>query len=270
MEFETILFEVSEGIATLTLNRPEVLNSLNARLMTDVRAALRLTEHTPEARVLIMTGAGRAFCSGADLAEPEVSNRVEPGRVTLGDAIAESMDEHFNPLVLDIARLRKPVVTVVNGTTAGGGVGLALAGDIVIAAESASFVQVFGPRLGIIPDMGTTWFLPRLIGHARSLALALLGEKLPARKAAEWGLIFKCVADEDLMGEARAIAAKLAAAPPRVFAHMKRAFHASYGNSLAEQLELEKETQRVLCNTEDFLEGVNAFLSKREPKFTGK
>jgi 2-(1,2-epoxy-1,2-dihydrophenyl)acetyl-CoA isomerase len=270
MNFETVLFEISDGIATLTLNRPDVLNGLNHQLMTDIRAALKLVEHTRDARVLILTGAGRAFCSGADLANQEISGRIGQTHVTVGDLVAESMAEYFNPLVLDIVRLRKPVISAVNGTAAGGGVGLALAGDIVIAAKSATFIQVFGPQLGIIPDMGSTWFLPRLIGHARSMGLALLGDELSAQKASEWGLIFQCVEDDVLMEEARTIARKLADAPPKVFAYMKQAFHASYGNSLPEQLELEKEIQRTLCNTDDFLEGVAAFLAKRKPDFNGK
>ncbi len=270
MDFQTVLFDVTDGIATLTLNRPDVLNGLNNQLITDIRAALKLTEHTQDARVLIITGAGRAFCSGADLAGKEITDQIEQTHLTIGDLIAESMAEYFNALVLDIVRLRKPVISAVNGTAAGGGVGLALAGDIVIAAKSASFIQVFGPQLGIIPDMGSTWFLPRLIGHARSMGLALLGEKLSAQKAAEWGLILKCVEDDALMDEAQMIARKLADSPPKVFAYMKHAFGESLGNSLPEQLELEKETQRVLCNTEDFFEGVTAFIAKRKPNFKGK
>lgn len=270
MDFETVLFDVADGVATLTLNRPDVLNGLNPRLMTDIRAALKRAEHTRDARALILTGAGRAFCSGADLADREIADGAGHTHLRLGDLIAEGMAEYFNPLILDIVRLRKPVICAVNGTAAGGGVGLALAGDIVIAAESASFLQVFVPQLGIIPDMGSTWFLPRLIGHARSMGLALLGDKLPARKAEEWGLIFKCVEDDALMDEARLIAGKLAAASPNVFAFVKQAFRASYGNSLPEQLELEKETQRTLCSTEDFMEGVTAFIAKRKPDFKGR
>ena len=270
MDFKTVLFDVTDGIATLTLNRPEVLNGLNNQLITDIRAALKLAEHTRDARALILTGAGRGFCSGADLADKEISGRIGQTHLTVGDLVAESMEDYFNPLVLDIVRLRKPVISAVNGTAAGGGVGLALAGDIVIAAKSASFIQVFGPQLGIIPDMGSTWFLPRLIGRARSMGLALLGDRLSAEKASEWGLIFKCVEDDALMDEAQMIAGKLADAPPKVFAYMKQAFNASYGNSLPEQLELEKEVQRILCNTEDFFEGVTAFISKRKPDFKGK
>jgi 2-(1,2-epoxy-1,2-dihydrophenyl)acetyl-CoA isomerase len=179
------------------------------------------------------------------------------------------MKAYFNPIVSKISRLEKPVIAAVNGVTAGGGVGLAMATDIVVAGKSASFIQVFGPKLGIVPDMGSTWFLPRLLGSARSKGLAFLGEKLPAEKAAEWGLIWKCVDDDDLLGEVMEIARKFAKGPTKAYGYIKRAFRESGRNSLEEQLEFERYCQLILCDSKDFLEGVTAFLEKRKPNFIG-
>jgi 2-(1,2-epoxy-1,2-dihydrophenyl)acetyl-CoA isomerase len=173
-------------------------------------------------------------------------------------------------LVRDLTGFAKPVIVAVNGVAAGGGVGLALAGDIVVAAKSAYFVQVFGPRLGLVPDMGCTWFFPQLLGRARSRALAMLGDRLPAEKAAEWGLIWAAVADDKLLAEARALALRLAKGPMQAFGEIKRVLDAAAANTLDEQLELERRVQRGLGDTEDFREGVSAFLSKREPQFKGK
>jgi 2-(1,2-epoxy-1,2-dihydrophenyl)acetyl-CoA isomerase len=270
MDFETITFEKQDGLAVLTLNRPSVLNALNNHLITEMRTALRESENNPDIRVLIITGAGRGFCAGADLNSDDIPGFSEKSHLSVGDIVAELMAEYHNPLIMDITRLRKPVISAVNGITAGAGNGLALAGDIVIAARSASFKLVFGPQLGIIPDMGCTWFLPRLIGRARTLGMTLTGDKLPAETAAEWGLIWKCVDDDKLMDEARKVGRKLADGPPRVYTYMKQAFMQSEKNSLPEQLELEKEFQRILCGTEDFKEGVSAFLEKRKPEFKGK
>lgn len=270
MEFETILYNVSDGVAEITLNRPEVLNGLNDAIIDDLRKALRFVNADAEARAVIITGAGRGFSSGADLAGAGSSMDNMPPGLSAGDMTALKMTEYYNPIILDINRLEKPVIMAVNGVTAGGGVGLAMSGDIVIAARSAYFVQVFAPKLGIIPDMGTTWFLPRLVGRARALGLAMLGDKLPAETAAEWGLIWKCVDDDDLMDEARKIAAQIAAGPPLVWKHLKRAIAKSEENSLADQLELEREIQQVLCGTEDFMEGVKSFLTKTQADFKGK
>lgn len=267
MAYENILIETRDGIATLTLNRPAALNSLSKGLVDDIRAGLRAVARDEAAKVLIVTGAGRGFCAGADLASSGFSDGVAR---SVGEGVAHSLETGYNPLVRELSGFAKPVVVAVNGVAAGGGVGLALSGDIVVAAQSAYFVQVFGPRLGLVPDMGCTWFFPQLLGRARSRALAMLGDRLPAKQAAEWGLIWACVPDGDLMAEARKIAARLAGGPALAFAEIKRVLDAAPANTLDEQLELERRVQRTLGDTEDFREGVTAFLSKREPQFKGK
>jgi 2-(1,2-epoxy-1,2-dihydrophenyl)acetyl-CoA isomerase len=237
MAYESVEFEVNDGIALLKLNRPKVLNSLDAQLMDEMRSALVEVSKNDAARVLVLTGNGRGFCAGADLGGGE----PKPG-LSVGEVVAQSMEERFNPLVRDLFHLNKPWVAAVNGTTAGGGVGIALAADIAIAARSATFKLVFVPRLGIIPDCGASFFLQRVIGRARALGMSILGESLPAERAAEWGLIWSCVDDDKLMDEAM----------------------------LDEQLDLERDTQHILCDSEDFMEGTMAFLQKRKPKFKGR
>ena len=267
MAFEHILLETSDGIATLTLNRPTTLNSLNKGLIDDIRNALRTLRNDDAVKALIVTGAGRGFCAGADLASSEFADGVAR---SVGEGISHSMEIAYNPLVRDLTGFPKPVIVAVNGIAAGGGVGLALSGDIVIAAKSASFVQVFGPRLGLVPDMGCTWLLPHLLGRARSRALALLGDRLAAEKAAEWGLIWAAVDDTALLAEARKLAERLAKGPTQAFAAIKTVLDAASENTLDEQLELERRTQQRLGDTQDFREGVTAFLTKREPQFKGK
>lgn len=271
MNYENILFETKENVAVLTLNRPEAFNSLSYALMEETRDAFKQTAKSSAIKALIITGAGNAFCAGADLVSSKFSdNEYEYPGLSVGETVSENMKKLFNPLILDIDRMEKPVINAVNGVTAGGGVGFALAGDIVIAARSAYFKLVFGPRLGIIPDMGSTWYLPRLIGRSRAMALAFLGEKLNAEKAEEWGLIYKCVDDDVLMDEAMAIAKKLANGPTKAWDYIKRAFRESDRNNLEEQLEFERYCQLYLCDSEDFMEGVVAFGEKREPVFKGK
>lgn len=267
MTFENIIIDTKDGVATLTLNRPQSLNSLNRGLIDDIRAGLRALAPDDGVRVLVITGAGRGFCAGADLAAAGFNDGVAR---SVGEGISHSMEIGYNPLVRDLAGFPKPVVVAVNGVAAGGGVGLALSGDIVLAAKSAYFVQVFGPRLGLVPDMGCTWYFPQLLGRARSRALALLGDRLPAEKAAEWGLIWSAVDDGALMSEAQALAQRLAKGPSNAFREIKRVLDAAAENTLDEQLELERRTQRVLGDTDDFREGVTAFLTKREPQFKGK
>jgi 2-(1,2-epoxy-1,2-dihydrophenyl)acetyl-CoA isomerase len=264
MKWQTTTLEVRDGIALLTLNRPDVLNSLNPQLIADVRATVAEVAGNREARALVITGAGRAFCAGADLAAD--GNRGQEG-MSIGEGVAYGMETGFNPMMRELMALEKPTVAAVNGTTAGGGVGLALAADIVIAAKSATFIQVFGPRLAIIPDLGSTWFLPRLVGRARALGLALLGEKLSAETAAEWGLIWKCVEDGKLMEEVMGVATRLASGPTNAFREIRKAFDISERHSFAEQLDYERDMQRQLCDHPNFIEGVTAFLTKREPKF---
>lgn len=265
MTYETLIYERQGAVARITLNRPEVLNGLNQTLFRELNEAFDAVAADAEVRAVLLTGAGRAFCSGADLSAP----RTAPPGGDIGDGVAENMHEVINPLIRRIADLPKPVVAAVNGVTAGGGVGLALACDIVVAAKSASFIQVFGPRLGIVPDMGCTWFLPRLVGRARALGLALLGDRLPAEKAAEWGLVWAVVEDEALLPHAGAIAAQLAAGPTRGFGLIKKAMQVSEDNDLGQQLSVEAESQRLAFRTHDTMEGITAFLQKRAANFTG-
>ena len=260
---ETILYEVSEGIARLTLNRPEVLNSINIRMIEEVRAAVAEFAADDTARVLLLTGNGKGFCAGADLA----ANVAGDDEMSTGQRVARGMETGFNPLVRELAEVPKPVITAVNGTTAGGGCGLALCGDIVVAARSASFIQVFAPKLALIPDMGCTWFVPRLVGRARARALALLGNKLPAETAAEWGLILECVDDSDLLDHAMSYARKLAGGPPNAFGEIKKALDVSETNTLSEQLDYERDIQGMLGDHANFKEGVISFLKKKEPEF---
>lgn len=267
MAYENILVETSGGVATLTLNRPSSLNSLNKGLIDEIRTALRTLSRDTSVRALIVTGAGRGFCAGADLANAGFNDGVQR---SVGEGISHSMEIGYNPLIRDLTGFPKPVIVAVNGVAAGGGVGLALGGDIVVAAKSAYFVQVFGPKLGLVPDVGCTWFVPHLLGRARARALAMLGDRLPAEKAAEWGLIWAAVDDDNLMTQARMIAERLAKGPTLAFAEIKRVLDAATENTLDQQLELERRTQKKLGDTEDFREGVTAFLSKREPQFKGK
>jgi 2-(1,2-epoxy-1,2-dihydrophenyl)acetyl-CoA isomerase len=265
MAYETLTLAIAEGVATITLNRPQVLNSLKAMLFQELGQVFDAVAADDAVRAVLMTGAGRAFCAGADLAAPPGTG----GPKDPGDRTAESMHATINPLVAKIASLPKPVIAAVNGVTAGGGVGLALSADIVIAAKSATFIQVFGPQLGIVPDMGCTWYLPRLVGRARATGLALTGDRLPAETAAEWGLIWKAVDDADLMAEATALATRLASGPTTGFALIKKALKASETNGLEEQLHAEAEGQRIAFRTHDTKEGVRAFIEKRKPVFRG-
>jgi len=263
MNYQNILFHIENGIARLTLNRPDKLNSFTQAMHLEVRHALALTATDPSVRVLLLTGAGRGFCAGQDLSD----RAVEPGAqgVDLGD----SVEQYYAPLVLSIKALPMPVICAVNGVAAGAGANLALACDIVLAAKSASFIEVFC-KLGLIPDTGGTWHLPRLIGHARAMGLAMLGEKLSADTAEQWGLIWKCVPDCTLMDEANAMAAHFAQAPTKGLAFTKKALQASYANTLPEQLKLEGAMMRELGHSFDYKEGVAAFIAKRAPNFRGE
>ena len=262
MAYQNLEFELSGGVALLRFDRPEVLNSLDDLLLREMRSVLKAVSEDPEARVLLLTGKGRGFCAGADLS-------VEGGvsGLSVGENVARRMDEGFNPVVRDLFHLNKPTVAAVNGIAAGGGVGLALAADIAIAARSARFRLVFVPKLGIVPDMGTSFFLQRSLGRARAMGLSMLGEPISAEQAAEWGLVWKCVDDERLMEEARALAEKLAGGPTLAFPRLRQVLAAAEHNTLDQQLDLERDTQQELCDHENFLEGVAAFLSKRKPNF---
>ena len=263
MNFANIKFTLNNGIAVLTLNRPEKLNSFTQAMHMEVRTALVAVKTSPTARVLLITGAGRGFCAGQDLSD----RAVEPGAE--GVDLGESVETWYAPLVMAIKALPMPVICAVNGVAAGAGANLALACDIVLAGKSASFVEVFC-KLGLIPDTGGTWHLPRLIGHARAMGMALLGEKLTAEKAEQWGLIWKCVPDEALMDQAMAMAVHFSTAPTKGLAYTKQAIQASYNNTLAEQLKLEGLMMRELGYTADYKEGVAAFIGKRPPNFKGE
>lgn len=263
MSYANIRFERNGGIARLTLNRPERLNSFNSQMHEEVRRALQEVKEDAGLRVLILTGAGRGFCAGQDLGDRVVT----PGGAATD--LGDSIERYYKPLILALRALPLPVVAAVNGVAAGAGANLALACDLVIAASSASFIQSFS-KVALVPDSGGTWFLPRLIGQARAIGLAFLGDKLPAEQAADWGLIWRCVPDQEFPGAVEELAQRLAAAPTRALARAKEALYGSGAHSLAEQLDIERDYQRELGHCPDYAEGVSAFLAKRTPRFTGR
>jgi 2-(1,2-epoxy-1,2-dihydrophenyl)acetyl-CoA isomerase len=263
MNYEQIRFESASGIARITLNRPDRLNAFTTRMHEELRDALARVTREGEARVLLLTGAGRGFCAGQDLADRAVAPGAEP--VDLG----ASIENHYRPLVLALRNVALPVVCAVNGVAAGAGANIALACDLVIASRSASFVQAFS-KIGLVPDSGGTYFLPRLVGSARAMGLALLGDKITAEQAEAWGLIWKCVDDDQFASTVDTLLEQLAHAPTSGLAAIKRALHASWDNTLEQQLALERDAQRTLGNSADYREGVAAFLEKRPPNFTGR
>ncbi len=266
MNFTSIEFSVAEGIARLTLNRPDRLNSFTAVMHEEIRAALgALRTHCSDgsARVLVLSGAGRGFCAGQDLSE-----RTMSGTSGAAPDLGASIERNYKPLVLGLRAVPIPVIAAVNGVAAGAGANLALACDIVIAARSASFIEAFA-KLGLIPDTGGTYFLPRLVGTARALGMALTGEKISAQQAADWGLIWKCVDDEKFSAEVEALAQHFAQAPTRGLAATKYAIYEGRA-ALEAQLDLERDLMRDLGRSEDYREGVAAFMEKRPAVFKGK
>ncbi|WP_421729622.1 2-(1,2-epoxy-1,2-dihydrophenyl)acetyl-CoA isomerase PaaG [Brevundimonas sp.] len=263
MAYETLALTLENGIARLTLNRPDRLNSFTTAMHLEMRDALTRIEATSELRVLILTGAGRGFCAGQDLSDRAVSPGDAP--VDLG----ASVEDFYNPMIRRLVALPVPVVCAVNGVAAGAGANIALACDIVIAARSAKFIQSFA-NIGLIPDSGGTWVLPRLVGQARALGMALTGQPITAETAETWGLIWQVVDDADLATTVDALVERFAKAPTAGLAATKRMIRASSLNSLDTELDLQRDAMRILGGTEDYQEGVAAFLEKRTPAFKGR
>ena len=260
MTDQTILLTIDNHVARITLNRPDRLNSFTKAMHDELTQAL---DAAAEARVIVLTGAGRGFCAGQDLNDRAVS--ADSGPTDLGATVEAS----WNPLIRRLAAVPQPVIARVNGVAAGAGANIALACDLVVAAKSAKFIQSFA-ALGLIPDSGGSWHLPRLVGQARALGLALTGEPLPAEKAADWGLIWKCVDDDALDAEVDALAAKLASLPPLGLAAIKSIIRTTSERTLDQELDLQRDEMRRLGFTRDYREGVAAFLEKRAATFEGR
>jgi 2-(1,2-epoxy-1,2-dihydrophenyl)acetyl-CoA isomerase len=259
---EFILSSTDQGVTTITLNRPDVLNSFNRRMAEELIAALGAAAADKEVRAVLLTGAGRGFCAGQDLSEATAGVR---NSMDLGEIVKT----RYIPIVRAIREMEKPVVCAVNGVAAGAGANLALVCDLVVAAEDAAFIQSFS-KVGLVPDTGGTFFLPRLVGSARATALMMLAEKVPATKALEWGMIYQVVPPTVLVETAQSLARHLATMPTRGLALIKRALNASLGNDLNSQLDVEADAQGQAGRSEDFAEGVKAFLEKRKPAYTGR
>ena len=262
MNYDFIRYAVDQGVATITLCRPDVLNSFNRVMARDVQRAVSAAAADAGIRAVLLTGEGRGFCAGQDLAEATAG---EPGAMDLGEIVKTS----YAPMVRAIRELEKPVVCAVNGVAAGAGANLALACDLVVAAEDAAFIQSFS-KIGLVPDTGGTFFLPRIVGMARATAMMFLAEKVPAARALEWGMIYQVVPASVLLETATSLARQLASMPTRSFGLTKRALNASFTNDLATQLQVEEELQRAAGGTADYAEGVRAFLDKRKPAYTGR
>jgi len=260
MAFEMIRLDIAAGVATLILDRPARLNSAPPQMFDEIAEAL---DHLKGARALVITGAGRAFCSGADLGDRKDADPSSPG-----DWAYRALTRHYGPTLLKLSKLGMPVICAVNGPAAGIGCSIALAGDLVIAGKSAYFLQSF-VNVGLVPDGGASWILPRLAGKARAAEMMMLGEKIAAEKAAEWGLIYKCVEDADLLTEARSLSTRLASGPTTALRMIRQNLASSLDTDYATALAHEAEGQRVAADTDDAAEGKKAFREKRKPEFRG-
>ena len=262
MTYSTIIVAKADGLATITLNAPDKLNAVSRRMIAELKQCWEELATDNAVRAVLLTGAGRGFCAGADLSDPD---REKSAMSDSGTAL----EKFFNPTIRLMRSLPKPIVSAVNGVAAGVGMSFALASDVAIAAKSASFLQAFA-RIGLLPDGGSTWFLPRLVGDQRARALAMLAPQIKAEQAKEWGLIWDVVEDAELMPKATEIARRLAEGPTVALARIKEALNQASANDLSRQLDLERDSQRELGKTEDFKEGVAAFLAKRKANFRGK
>lgn len=265
MDYRNILYSTEGGIARLTLSRPDKLNSFTGEMHAELRDALDSIQADGSVRVLVLSGAGRAFCAGQDLADPEMSALPDGRLADIGNVV----ENNYKPLILRLQNLRVPTIAAVNGIAAGAGASVALACDLVVATKSASFLQAFS-KVGLIPDTGGTWFLPQRVGMARAIGLAMLADKLPAEKAADWGLIWAAYEDAEFNAKVDAMAAQLAAMPTKALVRTRQAMHAAAGHTLEQQLSFEGGFMRELGWSPDYAEGVAAFMEKRAPKFTGE
>ncbi|MDC5585376.1 2-(1,2-epoxy-1,2-dihydrophenyl)acetyl-CoA isomerase PaaG [Acinetobacter baumannii] len=263
MDYQNIIAEEKNGVGYLTFNRPKALNSFNVDMHREVAEVLNLWTKNPDVRCVVISGEGRGFCAGQDLGDRVVDPNAE------APDLGYSIETYYNPLIKTIVNMPKPVICAVNGVAAGAGANIALACDLVIAAKSANFVQAFC-RLGLVPDSAGTWFLPRAVGHARAMGLALLGDKLPAETAKEWGMIWDVVEDAELKTKVTELAERLAKQPTFGLSLIKKAIHQSSNNTFEEQMLLERDLQRIAGRSEEYREGVQAFMNKREPNFKGR
>ncbi|MFW1760516.1 2-(1,2-epoxy-1,2-dihydrophenyl)acetyl-CoA isomerase PaaG [Acinetobacter calcoaceticus] len=263
MDYQNIIAEEKNGVGYLTFNRPKALNSFNVDMHREVADVLNLWTKNPDVRCVVISGEGRGFCAGQDLGDRVVDPNAE------APDLGYSIETYYNPLIKTIVNMPKPVICAVNGVAAGAGANIALACDLVIAAKSANFVQAFC-RLGLVPDSAGTWFLPRAVGHARAMGLTLLGDKLPAETAKEWGMIWDVVEDAELKTKVTELAERLAKQPTFGLSLIKKAIHQSSNNTFDEQVLLERDLQRIAGRSEDYREGVQAFMNKREPNFKGR
>ncbi len=261
MNYDTLTLGISKGVARIVLNRPDQLNAFNEQLHQELADALITLQADDAVRCLLITGAGRGFCAGQDLGAVDLDSDT-------GIDLGASLERYYNPLVKRIAGMNIPVIAAVNGVAAGAGANFALCCDIVIAARSASFIQSFS-KIGLVPDCSGSWFLPRLVGPARAMALALTGDRIDAETAADWGLIWKVVDDDELVSTTEQLAQQLAQGPTASLALTKRLLSQSWQNGLDAQLDLERDFQRALSSSNDFREGVRAFTEKRKPEFKG-